>query len=83
MSNKENLKKIRQVKATALRDSKDKSVLVRVELLKLHPVYKKRLISGRKMLVHTDLEVKKGQTIWAQASRPTSRRKSWKVIEVK
>ncbi|KKQ18203.1 MAG: 30S ribosomal protein S17 [Berkelbacteria bacterium GW2011_GWA1_36_9] len=77
------IKKIKQIKAIALRDSKDKTVLVEVKFLKIHPLYKKRYFSNRKMLVHTESEVKAGQTVLISETRPISRKKAWKVVEVK
>lgn len=76
-------KKVRQLSGKALRSSLDKSVLVEVSTMKMHPKYKKRYIESKKMLVHTKVDVMKGQTVEFIEFRPISRKKSWKVIEVK
>ncbi|MFA6493162.1 MAG: uS17 family ribosomal protein [Patescibacteria group bacterium] len=75
-------KKLRQFKVKVLRDAKDKSVLVEVEFLKIHPLYKKRYFSNRKMLVHAETDVKEGQIVIIEECRPISRKKAWKVVEV-
>lgn len=75
-------KKIKQLKGKVLRDTRDKSVLVEVEFLKIHPLYKKRYFSNRKMLVHADTEVKAGETVIIEECRPISKKKAWKVVEV-
>lgn len=76
-------KKVRQLIGTALRSSKEKTVLVVVNSMKMHPKYMKRYIVSKKMLVHTEINVEKGQTVKFNECRPISRKKSWKVVEVK
>lgn len=77
------LKKIRQIKGTVLKNSKDKSVLVEVKYLKIHPIYKKRYFTNRRMVAHTDSEIKAGESVLIQECRPISRHKAWQVIETK
>lgn len=83
MEKEKAIKKIKQVKAIALRDSKDKTVLVETKILKIDRLYKKRFFSNRKMLVHTENEIKTGQVVLICETRPVSRKKAWKVVEVK
>lgn len=80
---KTNPKKIKQIFGKTLKDAKDKTVLVEINLLKINPIYKKRYFSSRKMLVHTDKAVKAGQNVLIEQCRPISRHKAWKIIEVK
>lgn len=76
-------KTTKQLVGKALRDVKDKTVLVEVSRLKIHPLYKRRYTSSKKILCHSDLAVKKGQQVSIQLTRPISKKKSWKVVEVK
>jgi len=72
----------KKIVALALRDAKDKTVLVQVSTLKRDPLYQKRFTQIRKMLVHTELEVKKGDRVTISEQRPISKQKSWQVLEV-
>ncbi len=83
MSKQIKAKRMKKLKAVALRDSKDKSVLVSVNLVKMHPLYRKRYTVKRKYLVHTNGEVKSGDDLIIQECRPISKRKAWKQIEIK
>lgn len=83
MEKEKQVKKIKQIKAIALRDSRDKTVLVEVKILKVDPIYKKRFFSNRKRLVHTENQIKAGQNVLICQVKPISRKKSWKVVEVK
>lgn len=77
------IKKIKRMTVEALRDSKDKTVLVGKNLLKINTLYNKRYSSHRKYLVHTEKDIKAGQKVVIEECRPISRKKAWKVIEVK
>lgn len=72
-------KNYKQLIGRALRDAKDKTVLVEIARLKLHPKYQKRYTSFKKFLVHTDIDVKKDQQVLINECRPASKRKAWKV----
>lgn len=75
-------KKIKKLTGLAVRDAKEKTVLVEVTFVKIHPIYKKRYFRSRKYLVQADMEVKKDQKVIIQEGKPVSRRKSWQVIKV-
>ncbi|HLB95356.1 MAG TPA: 30S ribosomal protein S17 [Patescibacteria group bacterium] len=72
-----------KLSAVALRDAKEKTVLVRVETFKKHPLYKIRSRTSRKFLVHAETEVKCGDHVFIEECRPQSKRKTWRVSEVK
>lgn len=74
---------VKQIQGMALKNSKDKTVVVQVKFLKIHPLYKKRFFVNRQILAQTDKDIKAGQIILIQECRPVSRRKAWKVIEAK
>lgn len=59
-----------------------KTVVVAVERLWLHPLYKKRTKKTRKFKAHDELGVKVGDKVIIQETRPISKEKRWKVVEV-
>ena len=67
-----------KVKSTKMQ----KTAVVVVERVVQHPVYKKRMRKLKKYLVHDEFGVKAGQLVRFVASRPYSKLKKWKVIEV-
>jgi len=75
------IKKIKKLSGIALRDTKDRTLSVEVTTVKLHPVYGKRYKRIRKFLVHSDVEVKKGDKVTIEETRPISKKKAWKVIK--
>lgn len=59
-----------------------KTATVAVERVVAHPIYKKRYKKIKKYHVHDELGVKVGQEVKFTASRPYSKLKRWKVIEI-
>lgn len=59
-----------------------KTATVAVERIVVHPLYKKRLKRTKKYQVHDELGVEVGQTVKFVASKPYSKLKKWKIIEV-
>jgi len=59
-----------------------KTATVVVKRVVVHPVYKKRYRRKKKYHVHDDFGVKLGQTVRFVASKPYSKLKRWKIIEV-
>lgn len=62
-------------------DKMEKTIVVKVDVLWQHPLYKKRVKRSKKYLVHDELGVKVGQKVKIGEVRPISRRKRWKVLE--
>lgn len=60
----------------------EKTATVAVERVDVHPVYKKRIRRTKKYHVHDDIGVKVGDQVSFIASRPFSKLKRWKIIEV-
>lgn len=60
-----------------------KTLLVKVERLKMHPRYKKRYRVFKKYMVHTENEknFKVGDRVLIEETRPFSKRKRWRVIK--
>jgi small subunit ribosomal protein S17 len=64
-------------------DKMDKTVVVAVENLVMHPIYRKYVKKTNKFLAHDETnEVRAGDRVVIEESRPLSRRKRWNVREV-
>lgn len=59
-----------------------KTAVVSVERVVVHPLYKKRFKRDRKYQVHDELGVKVNDVVKFTASKPYSRTKKWKILEV-
>lgn len=71
----------RILQGVAMRDARDKTVIVRVERRVMHPVYKKFIMRSKKYAAHDEHnQVKNGQTVSIEESRPISKRKRWVVL---
>ena len=61
----------------------DKSIVVAVDRLVKHPLYKKTIRRTSKFMAHDENnECRAGDQVKIEESRPLSRRKRWKLIEV-
>ena len=60
-----------------------KTVVVAVEKIKVHPIYKKRFRRHKKYKAHDELGVKEGDIVVIEEHRPLSKEKRWKVLEIK
>ena len=68
----------RILQGVAVRDARDKTVIVRVERRVMHPVYKKFIMRSKNYAAHDEQNlVKAGDVIRIEESRPISRRKRW------
>jgi small subunit ribosomal protein S17 len=64
-------------------DKMDKTVVVSVERLRRHPIYKRVVRLSSKFKAHDEENnAKVGDTVRIEESRPLSRDKRWRVIEV-
>lgn len=59
-----------------------KTATVVVERILVHPIYKKRFKRERKYQVHDELGVKVGDRVSFVTTRPISKLKKWKILEV-
>ena len=59
-----------------------KTATVAVERVTIHPLYKKRFRRATKYLVDDEAGVKVGDKVKFIASRPYSKTKKWKILEV-
>lgn len=66
----------------ALRDVKDKTVAVEILSRRKHALYSKTYLQTKKLLVHSELDIKKGNRLLIEETRPKSRRKAWQVVDM-
>lgn len=75
------VRKVRQGKVVS--DKMDKTVVVEVETLRRHPRYKKVVRYRKRFKAHDgENAAKEGDKVKIMETRPLSREKRWKVIEV-
>jgi small subunit ribosomal protein S17 len=63
-------------------DKMTKTVVVRVDRVIKHPVYRKYVKKRKKFMAHDELESKIGDKVRIVETRPLSARKRWRVIEI-
>jgi len=62
-------------------DKNDKTIVVKVETVKVHPKYKKRHVVSRRYKVHDETnQYKTGDKVMFIECRPLSRDKRWRVL---
>ena len=64
-------------------DVQDKTIVVNVERRTAHPLYHKVVKVSKKFAVHDENnEAKKGDTVRIVETRPLSRNKRWRLVEI-
>ena len=64
-------------------DKMQKTVVVEVVTAKPHPLYNKVVRKTKKYMAHDEEEIcREGDWVRIEESRPLSRRKRWRVIEI-
>lgn len=77
----ENRRKVRQ--GTVVSDRMDKTVVVSVERVRAHPLYGKQLTNFSKFYAHDeDNEYRAGDVVRIEETRPLSKLKRWRVVEL-
>ncbi|MDA2935646.1 30S ribosomal protein S17 [Patescibacteria group bacterium AH-259-L05] len=73
----------RQFQGKVVSDKMDKTIVVKVERIKMHPLYKKRYRVHKKYKVH-DAHNKAvvGDTVIFEECRPLSKHKKWRLIKI-
>jgi small subunit ribosomal protein S17 len=61
----------------------EKTVVVEVSRKEKHPKYKKYLKRETKVYAHTEDEIEEGTQVVVEESRPISKLKRWRVVEIK
>lgn len=64
-------------------DKMDKTVVVAVESFKIHPLYKKQLKRTTKFKAHDENnECKTGDVVKIMETKPLSKQKNWRVLNI-
>ena len=73
----------RVLTGTVVSDKMQKTVVVAVQKTKQHPLYKKTLRTTKKYVAHDEEEeCHEGDMVRIEETRPLSRTKRWRVIEL-
>jgi small subunit ribosomal protein S17 len=73
----------RKIKGTVVSAKMKKTIVVEVDRMKIHPLYKKRYFLNKKYKVHDEKgEAKVGDNIIFEECRPLSKEKRWRLIEI-
>jgi len=76
-------KKIKTKIGKVVSDGMEKSVVVKVEYLVSHPLYKKRIKKSTKFMAHDEKDICNiGDKVKIAETRPLSKRKRWRVTEI-
>ena len=63
--------------------AQDKTAVVVIETRKPHPLYKKSMVRTKKLYVHDEAnDAKVGDKVRIQETRPLSKLKRWRLVEV-
>jgi small subunit ribosomal protein S17 len=80
-STERNRRKVRT--GVVVSDKMDKTVLVRIDRSFRHPLYQKIVKRSSKLAAHDELnDAHAGDTVRVMETRPLSRTKRWRVVEV-
>lgn len=60
----------------------NKTVIVEVERLVVHPIYKKRVKKTNRFAAHNEIDVKLGDTVEIGQTKPYSKTKKYKVLQI-
>lgn len=64
-------------------DAADKSIVVEVETRRQHPFFKKMVKKSKRFMAHDEQnECRVGDTVRIIETRPLSKRKRWRLVEV-
>ena len=78
----QNNKRIRTIKGTVVSDKMQKTVVVAVTRLVMHPMYKKQYKVTKRFKAHDEKsEYHTGDVVMIQETHPMSKDKRWKVIK--
>ena len=76
-----NMRKIRQ--GVVVSDVNDKTIVVQIKERKPHPIYKKMMTSTKKFHAHDENnEAHIGDTVRIMETRPLSKMKRWRLLEI-
>ncbi len=70
----------RILKGVVVSDKMEKTVVVKVDRVKTHPIYRKKYKASTKFMAHDENGHKIGDEVEIEETRPLSGRKRWKVV---
>ena len=74
------MKKI--LKGIVTSDKMEKSAVVKVNRIKVHPIYKKRTKTTKSYLVHNTIKAKEGDRVTIEEMPPKSRHKRFNIKKI-
>jgi len=74
-------KNIKELTGVVLSNKMNKTVVVSVERVKLHPLYQKRYVVTKKYYAHDELGLSVGDKVKIKVTKPISKLKRWIVVE--
>lgn len=78
-----NGKNIKELTWKVVSNKMEKSIVVVVERVKVHPIFKKRFVVQKKYYVHDENNTAEiGQNVKFRQSKPISKLKRWALVEV-
>lgn len=81
MSEERNSRKVRQ--GVVVSAAGDKTIVVRIQERKPHPVYGKMMVTTKKFHAHDEKnEAGVGDTVTIMETRPLSKMKRWRLVEI-
>ena len=81
MADERNNRKVRQ--GVVVSDANDKTCVVKIEMRKPHPIYGKMMTSTKKYQVHDENnEAHVGDTVQIMETRPLSKTKRWRLVQI-
>lgn len=76
-------KNIKLVSGAVVSDKMDKTAVVLVEIKVKHPLYKKYVKKSKRFKAHDEKnQCKVGDFVKMRSSRPYSKEKKWKIVEI-
>jgi small subunit ribosomal protein S17 len=81
--NTEQTRKIKTRTGLVVSDKMDKTIVVQLDKLVMHPIYKKFVRRRVKYKVHDEgNEARVGDTVFIEETRPLSRHKRWRIKSI-
>ncbi len=71
------------LQGTVVSDKMDKTIVIEVQMRKLHPLYKKYVTRTKRVKAHDENnEAKMGDTVRVSECRPLSKEKHFRLVEI-
>ncbi len=72
----------RRIKGKVVSDKMQKTVVVKVDILKRHSIYGKPMKMNKRLKARDDLGAKVGSEVIVEECAPLSKEVTWKVVEI-